>query len=190
MEIPVKADLICADGHGGEVSGALLEESTHKVTHVLVRPTQSGLVRRLLPLDAVTETTPDQVHTRLTIEEVAALTALDDVEILPNIEPIDVGMVGTAMAELPVAVPHNPRGTLMLEPEDDVNASDGRIGRLDAVMIDPASGSVTHIVLRKGHLWTKKEVTVPMAHVVRIVEDGVDLDLTKDQIGQLPSVKV
>jgi sporulation protein YlmC with PRC-barrel domain len=190
MDLPLKATLVCADGDGGEVAGVLFEEAARKVTHVIVRPKETGMVRRLLPLDAVTEAASAEVHTRLTMQEVAALPTADDIQILPNIEPVDMGMMGTPMAEMPVAVPTLPTGSIALERVDDVNASDGRVGRLDAVLIDPASNALTHIVLREGHLWAKKDVTVPIAHVTKIEEDAVTLDLTKHQVGQLPSVKV
>jgi sporulation protein YlmC with PRC-barrel domain len=189
MDLPLRATLVCADGDGGDVAGVLFEEAARKVTHIIVRPKEAGMVRRLLPLDAVTESAPAVVRTRLTIHEVATLPAVDDIEILPTIEPVDVGMVGMPMADMPVAIPKLPAGTIALERVDDVNASDGRVGSLDAVLIDPVSLAITHIVLREGHLWAKRDVTVPIANVTKIEEDAVTLDLTKDAVGKLPSVK-
>lgn len=190
MDLSLRAKLVCADGNGGDVAGVLFEEAARKVTHVIVRPKETGMLRRLLPLDAVTEAAPAAVHTRLTVQEVATLPAVDDIQILPNIEPVDVGMVGMPMADMPVAMPKLPAGSIALERVDDVNASDGRVGSLDAVLIDPASMTITHIVLREGHLWAKRDVTVPIANVSKIEEDAVTLDLSKDGVGKLPSVKV
>ena len=46
---------------------------------------------------------------------------------------------------------------------------------------------MTHVLLRKGHLWGRKEVAIPVSAVTG-VEDGVRLNMTKKQVGDLPPV--
>jgi hypothetical protein len=64
------------------------------------------------------------------------------------------------------------------------------LGGLDALLIEPLSAAITHIIIREGHLWNKREVTVPANNVARFDEDGVVLDLNKAQVEQLPTTKV
>jgi hypothetical protein len=49
------------------------------------------------------------------------------------------------------------------------------------------SGSirVTHVLLQEGHLWGRRDVAIP-ASVVTKVENGIWLNLTKEQVEDLP----
>jgi hypothetical protein len=46
---------------------------------------------------------------------------------------------------------------------------------------------VTHVLLDEGLLWGKKRVAIPFSAVTG-VDDGVALNLTKDEVGDLPPV--
>ena len=56
-------------------------------------------------------------------------------------------------------------------------------------MVD-ADKHITHVVLERGHLWGRKEVTFPIGAVARIGSDAVNLALSKDEVGALPAVRV
>jgi hypothetical protein len=45
-------------------------------------------------------------------------------------------------------------------------------------------------VLERGHLWGRREVTVPISAVESVASDVVKLRLSKDEVGDLPSHKV
>ncbi len=65
-------------------------------------------------------------------------------------------------------------------------ASDGLIGHVDEFLIDPANQQITHLILREGHFWGQKEVTIPVIQIERIEEDTVYLKLSKEEIEKLP----
>jgi hypothetical protein len=44
------------------------------------------------------------------------------------------------------------------------------------------------VVLREGHLWGKKDVTIPVSEIERITDDAVYLKLGKKVIATLPTV--
>jgi hypothetical protein len=48
---------------------------------------------------------------------------------------------------------------------------------------------VTHVLLDEGHLWGKKRVAIPIS-AVKDVKGGVRLNLTKDQVRDLPAVEL
>ena len=50
--------------------------------------------------------------------------------------------------------------------------------------------AITHFVLERGHLWGRREVTIPINAVAQVFTDAVTLTLTKDEVGELPSVRV
>jgi sporulation protein YlmC with PRC-barrel domain len=72
---------------------------------------------------------------------------------------------------------------------EHVHATDGSIGRVQGLVVDPASYHVTHVLLEEGHLWGKREVAIPIGAVTN-VDDGIRLNLTKDQVKELPAVDI
>jgi hypothetical protein len=48
---------------------------------------------------------------------------------------------------------------------------------------------VTHVLLDEGHLWGQKKVLIPISAVAG-VNDGIRLNLTKDEVRDLPPVEL
>jgi hypothetical protein len=71
---------------------------------------------------------------------------------------------------------------------EHVHASDGDIGRIEGLVIDPADHRVTHVLLEQGHLWGKREIAIPIGAVAGVTVDGVTLKLTKAEVRDLPPV--
>jgi sporulation protein YlmC with PRC-barrel domain len=56
-------------------------------------------------------------------------------------------------------------------------------GRLDPA--EEVLEKVTHILLEEGHLWGRKQVVIPVSAVAS-VDDGIRLNITKQQVEDLP----
>jgi sporulation protein YlmC with PRC-barrel domain len=82
-----------------------------------------------------------------------------------------------------------PEGGVAVHPGTHVYATDGSVGIVEEVMMDPDTAQITHIVLRGGHWWGKKEVQIPISAVERGAGDAVYLNLDKKAIGQLPVLR-
>ena len=80
-----------------------------------------------------------------------------------------------------------PVGEDQVGPGDRVHAVDGEIGRVQGFLVNPDDDQVTHVLLQEGHLWGRKEVAIPISAVTG-VDAGIRLNLTKEQVGELPSV--
>ena len=72
-------------------------------------------------------------------------------------------------------------------PGDGVHAVDGEIGQVQGFLVNPGDGRVTHVLLQEGHLWGRKTVAIPFSAVTG-VDAGLRLNLTKEQVGELPTV--
>jgi hypothetical protein len=48
---------------------------------------------------------------------------------------------------------------------------------------------VTHVLLQQGHIWGRKQVAIPIGAVTGI-EHGIQLNMTKEEIQDLPAVGV
>jgi sporulation protein YlmC with PRC-barrel domain len=102
-----------------------------------------------------------------------------------------MGMRGTGMQSAPQAVTYDkvPLGEVEVRRGAHVHATDGSIGRVQGLVIDPTDHHVTHVLLDEGHLWGKKEVAIPISAVTR-ADQGIQLSLTKNEIRDLPSVEI
>jgi len=80
-----------------------------------------------------------------------------------------------------------PGGEAEVGPGDPVHAVDGEIGRVQGFVVNSDDDRVTHVLLQEGHLWGRKEVAIPMSAVIR-VDEGIRLNLTRKQVGELPPV--
>ncbi len=63
------------------------------------------------------------------------------------------------------------------------------LGHVDDLVVD-ADDQITHVVLERGHLWGRRDVTIPISAVTRVKTDSIGLRLTKHAVGALPTVPV
>ncbi len=89
----------------------------------------------------------------------------------------------------PVTIDRVPVGEVEVRRGQQVHATDGPIGSVHGLVVDPTDHHVTHVLLAEGHLWGKKDVAIPISAVVG-VEAGVRLNLTKNEVRDLPPVAI
>jgi hypothetical protein len=71
-----------------------------------------------------------------------------------------------------------------------VEAANGPIGTVGELVIHPADGNMTHLILGKDHPWGERDVVIPVTDIERIRENVVYLRLNKLRIRALPYVGV
>jgi PRC-barrel domain len=209
-EIPfaIGAKASCSDGPCGEVRRLIIDPATDTVTHLVIQHGHRQEAGRLVPVDLV-ETTAGEVRLRCTRAEfdkldraeVEDLVGGDGSDGVPDDGLTYTG--GEAYAPLGPAKLFNvgpqhirprvvtedvvPRGEIEVSPGDRVYAVDGEIGRVRGFLADPGDDRVTHVLLQDGHLWGRKEVAIPVSAVTG-VQDGIKLNITKQQVESLPPV--
>ena len=82
-----------------------------------------------------------------------------------------------------------PLGEVEVSRGDPVFATDGEIGRIHGLVVDPAGRHVSHVLLEEGHLWGRKEVAIPISAVAKI-GNIVRLSISKQQVQDLPPVDI
>ncbi|HTX00913.1 MAG TPA: PRC-barrel domain-containing protein [Acidimicrobiales bacterium] len=102
---------------------------------------------------------------------------------------LGMGGAGLAGGGLPRFVTYEtvPLGDVDLRRGEHVRATDGEIGKVEGLVIEPTSRHITHVLLQEGHLWGRKQVAIPISAVVS-VEDGIELTLAKQEVEDLPPV--
>ena len=63
--------------------------------------------------------------------------------------------------------------------------TDGPVGEVHDILIDPDTERPTHIILREGIL-VIKEVNIPVGYVQKVESDRVLLKVNKEKIEKLP----
>lgn len=200
-DIPLDAKVECTDGPGGTSVTIIINPTTHKVTHFVVKDAEK--VERLVPLEQVEATTRDEIRLQCTQAELSAMEPFIGSRYIAVTADMAAGSsyMGASFAYQAPYVTHKsdqvtveeeriPEGEIALHRGASVEASDGHAGKVGELVIDPGSGEITHLILMKGHLWGKKEVSVPVSAVQFASEDTVYLKLDKQEIGQLPTVPV
>lgn len=205
----IGAEASCTDGDCGEVRRVIVNPVAREVTHLVVEPKGRLGLARLVPLDLV-DAAAGQVRIRCTLAEFADLESAEETQFIPGSQgyaaygPEQVltwpyyGLGGAgAMTDAPALQGNSqtvtydtiPLGEVEVRRDDPVQATDGDIGRVHGLVIDPRSRHVTHVLLAEGHLWGKKEVAIPIRLVTR-VDDGIQLNITKQQVEDLPPVDI
>jgi hypothetical protein len=204
MDIPVGVEVQCTDGLCGRSTYLLVNPVQKEITHIVVKEAGSPHTERVVPIAAVTETTPDMILLRYSAEELGQLDPFIEDEYLredlPDPDSTAVGFSSTGSFMVwPYATPthtvtvrvetkHIPLGELAIKRGTHVEATDGRVGRVDEFLVDPCCEHVTHLVMREGHLWGQRDVSIPVSEIDRIEGDTVYLKLSKREVEALPPI--
>ena len=211
MKLELESPVRCLDGPFGELADVIVEPTTRRLTHLVVKPQPDGPVC-LVPIELVVHEDGDTVVSlRCSVEDARRFPSVQEFAYLrsgesPANDPdSDVGIENvlalstyggyTAFgpqpmdfeAGLSMTYDRIPKGEVEIRRASEVVSSDGkRLGHVDAFLVD-ADDQITHLVLEHGHLWGRREVAVPIGSVSRIETDSVVLYLTKDEVGALPA---
>jgi|SRR5215471_1575558 len=205
-QFTIGAEARCSDGVCGDVTRVVVDPVARAVTHIVVEPKHRQGLGRLVPLDLVEDTT-EEVLLRCTIAQFEDLDPAEETQFLPGTAgyaaygPEQVvawpyyGLGGTAMdpalegVSPTVTFDTIPLGEVAMRRGEPVHATDGSIGHVQGLVIDPHNRHVTHVLLQEGHLWGRKDVAIPIRAVAG-VDDGIRLSITKQEVENLPPVDI
>jgi sporulation protein YlmC with PRC-barrel domain len=203
-QFTIGAQASCTDGPCGTVIRVVLDPVKEELTHLVVEPTHRQGLGRLVPLSLV-DLTAGEVRLRCTIAEFEKLDSAEETQFVPGTSgyaeygPEQVlswpyyGLGGVGMeldlenASRTVTYDTVPLGEVAVQRGQHVHATDGDIGQVQGLVIDPGSHHVTHVLLQEGHLWGRKEVAIPISAVTGTA-DGIELSISKQDVENLPAV--
>jgi len=185
----------------------VIDPVARAVTDLVVEPTHRLGLARLVPLRLVEATSPDVLLT-CTVAEFEQLDSAEETQFVPGTQGyaaygpeqvvswpyVSLGNPYLLGGDLPgvsqtVTYDTVPLGEVEVRRGESVHATDGEIGRVHGLVIDPRNHHVSHVLLQEGHLWGRKEVAIPIGAVTS-VEGGIQLSLTKQEVQDLPPVDI
>jgi sporulation protein YlmC with PRC-barrel domain len=200
MEIPMSADVRCKGRDCGSPVAIVLDPVSDEVTHIVVKERRLPRTERLVPIDMVVETTPEHIELRCSPAELSEMDPFIEREFLRTKVPYygteafvyrwAFARPDTEARTVEVQHEHIPPGELAVRRGAQVECTDGHIGKVDEFLVDPKSGHITHLVLREGHLWGQKDVSIPVSEIERIHEEVVYLTLSKREVEALPTIPI
>jgi sporulation protein YlmC with PRC-barrel domain len=204
----IGAEVSCADGVCGKVVRVVVDPVARAVTRLVVEPTRRPGLGRLVPLGLVDAATPQEIRLRCSRAEFNGLPLAEDTYFAPRTALAQYsGYTAEQLLVMPyytrvgADTPHTreaePAGTYGSLPPDEVEvhrgkrvyATDGEIGRVEGLVIDPGNHHVSHVLLQEGHLFGRRDVVIPIGAVTGVV-DGVYLNISKQQAEDLPLVNI
>jgi hypothetical protein len=204
----IGAEASCSDGFCGKVSRLVMDPVALTVTHLVIEPKHRRESGRIVPVDLV-DTTADHLRLSCSLAEFERLDPAEEVDVAEGLdygggfgqaEAVQgyggmggggaTGMgIGMDLGHSTPVVVHDvvPVGEADLRRGERVHALDGEIGQVQGFLVDPGDDHVTHVLLQEGHLWGRKEVSIPISAVTG-VDNGIRLNITKKQVEDLPPV--
>ncbi len=204
----IGADASGTDGVCGKVTRVVVDPVARAVTHLVVESKHRHDCGRLVPLDLVDATT-GEIRLRCTMAEFEELDPAEETRLLPSYPDYDperyrdydpkrvlilpyysMGIAEAYNRPMTVSYDAVPLDEVEVRRGEHVHATDGRIGRVQGLVIDAESRHVTHVLLEEGHVWGRKEVVIPIGAIIGVDADGIRLNLTKQQVQDLPPVDI
>ena len=200
MDIPINVEVLCAGKPCGRSTYLVINPVNERVTHLVVAEKVFPNIERLVPVDKILASSPNSIQLRCNQTDLSDMDTFEETDFieagkleksLPYSVPYEVWPYAMYDA-MPMPFEHEriPAGEVAIRRGTSVKATDGDIGKVDEFLIDPENDVITHLVLREGHLWGKKDVTIPVSEINKIAEEAIYLKLDKKAVETLPTVPV
>jgi sporulation protein YlmC with PRC-barrel domain len=219
MRLEIGDRVRCTDGVYGELADIVIDPLEKRVTHLVVQPEHGEGEARLVPIQLAKGRDDQQreIELECTLDEAQGFESVHEAAYLrlgesPTEDPDwDVGVAdvlampyyaslgyaglegqyaGEPDSHVTMYYDRVPKGEVEVRRASAVISADGHsLGEVDGFVVD-ADEHITHFVLERGHLWGRKEVTIPIGAVARVESDAVHVALSKDEVGALPAVRV
>jgi sporulation protein YlmC with PRC-barrel domain len=214
MRLELGTSVRCTDDSFGELADVVIDPISKRLTHLVVRPRhEEDGQARLVPVElAATGDEGSEISLRCTVDELNKLepvrefaylrldevpvedpdwdVGVEDVLALPYYEADPLGPVPIYDTNVGLTYDRIPKGEVEIRRSSAVTSADEHdLGQVDGFVVD-SDEQITHFILERGHLWGRREVTIPIGAVAKVETDAVTLSLSKDEVGALPSVRV
>lgn len=219
-QFTIGAEASCSDGVCGEVTRVVVDPVAETLTHLVVEPKHQQGAGRLVPLALLdTASSEVRLRCTLAdfdkldaADETHFLPGnrgyggygRGQALLLPyygvgagmgmgmGASGLGLGMttgMGRGNLDQPVTTDLVPSGEVSVHRGDRVIALDGEIGRVQGLVIARPDHQMTHVLLQEGHLFGRKDVAIPIS-AVTTVDDGIHLNISKQQVKDLPAIDI
>jgi hypothetical protein len=212
MKLELNSTVILPDGVEAMMEDVVIDPAAKQISHLVLYIRHRSGDARLVPIEEISES-DGRLHCNRALTEFPAVESTQFVKLS---SPVDIAGDWDVGIEEISALPYyraefDDMGTpWTLETDDEVgitfhripkhrveirrrsevtDAEDRTIGHVDGFVVDDAD-HVTHLVLEKGHLWGRHDITIPIGLVAATTSDRVRLSITAREVEALPRPRV
>jgi hypothetical protein len=214
IDLPTKAEVHCSDGPAGLSTFVIGKPTNREITHIVVKSFRPPFHEYLVPVEEVKETTDRRIRLKCTRDELIKMKPFQYEEYLPSefpdylsgpydllerayftadgvsmgyFQPGPWGHMNEEISYTAMKRQNVPQGEFALQRGARVQATDGYVGQLDELLINSNNMQVTYLVLLEGHIFPKREITIPVSQIDRIEEGTIYLKLDRQSVEALPT---
>ncbi len=204
MDVPLNAEVSCSDGTCGRSTVIVVDPRTQQVTHFVVVDDHTAY---LVPIGAIADSSTSHIRLSWSIAELLQAEPFtrevpadeEHIEMMRNAKggsPVfgpytkeDAAHMVNALGDATMEEEQLPPDEIGIHQNARVEATDGTVGEVAEFIVDAQTNKISHLVLRKGHLWGTRDVWVPVDEIDHIEDDIVYLKLNRRAVDQLPAVR-
>lgn len=201
LDFDIGAQVHCKDGDCGKLLKVVVDPHTRRVTDLIVEKGFLLTTDRVLPVDLVERTSKGDVYLAISGDALADYPEYREVELKQPAPGVEAGAYGEGNVRcwqtgysmvckepvIPMVRKQISVGVdadlAVVERGTPVRNAQGTIGRVDHLLVDAASGEITHLVVRKGLI--PYYPIVPVSEVRAVSEEAVTVGLTEEEIDAL-----
>ncbi len=206
--IPIDADVWCMDGKYGQSTGVLVNPFYDKVVEIVVRSATNPHNVFIVPLATMADSSNGIIRLSCTSTELERMEPFIKTELMEDkwssSYPASFGASSYgygsgaymfwpyALPIAPLVIEHQqiPAGELFIRRRTSIEATDGRVGHVDELQVHLDTGHITHIVMREGHLWGQRDVSIPIKAIREMHDRSIFLQLNRQQVEALPVIPI
>ena len=196
----IGAKVKCQDKHCGELAGIVVDPETQRMTGVIIKEGFLLPQNRVSPISQVQGAIGEEIYLSL---------RSDEFDFYPEyrVEEYEEPAAGLAASPPSVPSPQNFQQYGMVEPVVPmvkklvqkgivpgqvvikqgmaVRNFGGEIGKVERVIADSKSAAITHLVVRRGLIFSE-QLMVPISAVESIAEGNISVSCTSQEVELLP----
>jgi hypothetical protein len=196
IDIPMKAQVQCADGIAGQSTYIVGNPTNNEITHLVVQNNLPPFHEYLVPIDEIDESTGGRIKLKCTRDDLHNMEPFEYEEYIRTHLPGYLRWDGVpaipgfttelVTAFIPTKCRNVPQDEQVLRHDAIVNATDGYVvGKVDKLLIDSNDMQVTHVVLVVRHIFEANEIVIPVSQIDHIEEDTIYLKLDRQEVKEL-----
>lgn len=187
------------DGQNGKLKGLVVNPADWQVTDLIVKKGfLVGEQARVVPLALVERATMDHVQLMTNSEEFEQFLPYRQIEYEEPASTLDQGggssgglfsphgLYGPTEPTVPMVKKKIREGIVpgqrVIEPKMPVKNAEGKIGAAAQVWVEPESGTVTHLVVHQGMLFSTEKLIVPMSMVESVNEEEIFVPHSNEEL--------
>lgn len=185
MDIPTDVCVVCKDGPFGYLDGFILDPVKDEVTDLIVEADEFLKPKRLVPVKEIVKSTFRYILLNCTLHKLSEFELFADLE---DHRIYSWPYKTTSPGYLSGQHGHIPTNKIVVWGSPYVFATDGKVGVLDELIIEPDNHKITDLLVRVGYFWGYQDIDIPLAQIENIKGDSVYLKLNMATIKSFPTV--